>query len=180
MGNRTERSEAILEQLLSGKTLRAIGDELGISRQRVHQILTPIDGAIWAGHRLRAKVKRELATQEARRYSKSRRWANKPVDRFWENVDIRGEDECWEWRLARTSLGYGDLQWGEHTVYAHRVAWELTNGPIPDRMCICHHCDNPPCCNPAHLFLGTQRDNVQDSITKGRFFRRGHAQQEET
>jgi len=55
-------------------------------------------------------------------------------------------------------------------VYAHRLAWELTYGPIPDGMLVCHHCDNPICCRPDHLFLGTPSDNMQDALRKGRFF----------
>lgn len=90
---------------------------------------------------------------------------------FWRNVDKRGPDECWEWKRARNSSGYGRLG----STAAHRVAWHLTNGQIPDGMYICHHCDNPPCCNPAHLFCGTQTDNMQDAKAKNRFDRRnGH------
>jgi hypothetical protein len=88
--------------------------------------------------------------------------------RFWEKVDRSGE--CWVWTGRRTPRGYGEF--GLHkpgrSSRAHRVAWELTHGPIPDGMCICHACDNPPCCNPAHLFLGTSADNTRDMDEKGR------------
>lgn len=92
--------------------------------------------------------------------------------RFWARVD-RPDDatSCWLWRGARKSGGglrYGHLRVNGHDVTAHRLAWELTYGPIPPGLCICHHCDNPICCNPAHLFLGTHADNMQDRERKGR------------
>lgn len=63
--------------------------------------------------------------------------------------------------------GYGKIWYLGRDTRAHRVAWTLTNGPIPDGLMVCHRCDNPPCCNPAHLFLGSARDNVIDMVTKG-------------
>lgn len=97
-----------------------------------------------------------------------------PEARFWAKVDKRGPDECWEWKAHRQKLlGYGQFgmdrggpRWD--TVLAHRIAWELSNGPIPEDLIVCHSCDNPPCCNPGHLFLGTYRDNIQDAMSKGR------------
>jgi hypothetical protein len=89
-------------------------------------------------------------------------------ERFWEKVDIRGPDECWVWLAGKTSKGYGTL-WLKGTSHlAHRVAWELTNGEIPEGICVLHHCDNPPCCNPKCFFLGTRADNVADRDKKGR------------
>jgi hypothetical protein len=85
-------------------------------------------------------------------------------EEFWEWVDIRGDDDCWEWKRSRFPDGYGQVN---HTV-AHRIAWEMTNGPIPEGLWVLHKCDNPPCCNPNHLFLGTVKDNVHDAMRKGR------------
>lgn len=92
--------------------------------------------------------------------------------RFWGRV-TRPEDAtaCWLWQGARKSGGglrYGHLRYDGHTVLAHRLAWELTHGPIPPGLCVCHRCDNPICCNPAHLFLGTHSDNMRDREQKGR------------
>ena len=89
------------------------------------------------------------------------------AERFWARVDRRGPDECWEWQGTRISGKYGRLARDGYHVWAHRLAWELENGPIPDGLLVCHRCDNPPCCNPAHLFLGTYADNARDRDLKG-------------
>ena len=88
------------------------------------------------------------------------------IDKFLAKV-LRG-DGCWEWRGARFTSGYGVFSIGHKTVKAHRFSWYLENGPIPQGMFICHTCDNPPCVRPSHLFMGTNTDNLQDAIRKGR------------
>lgn len=90
------------------------------------------------------------------------------MDAFWRNVDRRGPDECWPWRRGCDRDGYGRLRRDRVDLRAHRVALETAVGPIPVGMSVCHRCDNPPCCNPAHLFVGTNRDNVLDMVGKGR------------
>lgn len=78
---------------------------------------------------------------------------------------------CIEWTGPLDDHGYGRISEGGRggrILKAHRVGWELLNGPVPDGLYVLHHCDNPPCCNPAHLFLGDQVANVQDMIAKGR------------
>lgn len=89
------------------------------------------------------------------------------VDRFWEKVDRRGPDDCWEWKYPE-SRGYGRFRWKGKRTGAHRVAYEIANGPIPEGMVVCHRCDNPMCCNPDHLFVGTDADNMRDKASKGR------------
>lgn len=89
--------------------------------------------------------------------------------RFWRDVDKRGPDECWPWKRSTMRGGYGRFPvTSRNQQRAHRYAYELTHGPIPKDIVICHRCDNPPCCNPAHLFAGTHADNVRDRVAKGR------------
>lgn len=90
---------------------------------------------------------------------------------FWQNVDRRGPDECWPWLRARTRKGYGSTAFYGETCNAHRAAYLFTFGAVEPNRDICHHCDNPPCCNPSHLFVGTRRDNMADKAAKGRSVR---------
>ncbi len=93
--------------------------------------------------------------------------------RFW--AKVHKTPTCWNWTGARTGSGpvkHGQVMWREHyrtPQKAHRVAWELTFGPIPVGRQINHHCDNPVCCRPEHLYLGTQDDNMKDASVRGRF-----------
>lgn len=95
--------------------------------------------------------------------------------RFWEKVDITDFFECWNWLANKNRRGYGDFRYLKGHISAPRMAWILTKGNIPNGMYVCHHCDNPSCCNPAHLFLGTPQNNVQDMVNKGRQ-RKGESQ----
>jgi hypothetical protein len=92
------------------------------------------------------------------------------IKRFWEKFDK--SDGCWNWNAGKLKKGYGYFgikQDGErHSITAHRLMYLLKYGTIPDGMQVCHHCDNPSCVNPGHLFLGTQLDNIRDCWNKGR------------
>jgi hypothetical protein len=89
-------------------------------------------------------------------------------DGFWGKVSVGHPGGCWGWIGATDPFGYGQV-WSEGRVQAaHRVAWRLVKGPIPSGSLVLHHCDNPPCSNPDHLFLGTQKDNMMDAASKGR------------
>lgn len=92
--------------------------------------------------------------------------------RLWAGIDRspgQGPNgDCWEWTRACCDKGYGRVRTGKANRRAHRAVWTLLNGPIPHGVCVLHRCDNPPCCNPDHLWLGTHDDNVADKVAKGR------------
>lgn len=90
------------------------------------------------------------------------------AERFWAKVDRRGPEECWPWIGTIDVYGYGALSRDGRVVKAHRMALELHSGVIPDNHSVCHRCDNPPCCNPAHLFAASQAENLLDMYRKGR------------
>ena len=89
-------------------------------------------------------------------------WRASREDRFW--AKVKKTNSCWLWMGGRDIEGYGRFSHGQ----AHRVAWELSRGPISTGLVVCHHCDTPACVNPDHLFVGTQRDNRLDCVRKGR------------
>lgn len=93
----------------------------------------------------------------------------KAADRFWGKVDLGvSDDDCYIWTASRNKKGYGTIGIGGKTCLSHRVAWVFKHGSIPDGMLICHRCDEPACVNWRHLWIGTNRDNLDDMLKKGR------------
>lgn len=91
-------------------------------------------------------------------------------DHFFSKVSVPSEESCWEWTAGRFNHGYGVFcaSSKKRAALAHRVSYELCIGPIPEGLHVLHSCDNPPCVNPAHLSVGTNQDNCQDKVARGR------------
>ena len=94
-----------------------------------------------------------------------------PLTRFWEKV--WRTSSCWIWLGSRDNGGYGTFHFKGKLVRAHRFSWELINGPIPNNKLILHKCDNPPCINPNHLYVGDYKDNMRDAQLRGRHVGKG-------
>jgi hypothetical protein len=117
-------------------------------------------------HTFRARTQQEVA----RKLQAFKTEQRIPTHDFWARVkELPGRNGCWVWQGATTYQGYGTLG-GVKKFFAHRVSYELTRGPIPPGMWVCHKCDNPPCVRPSHLFLGDRWANNDDMVKKGRHY----------
>jgi hypothetical protein len=95
--------------------------------------------------------------------------AEKKAAKFsWSRISIRSQDECWPWDGGKNTYGYGMCVWLGKSTNASRAALESLEWFIPEGMFACHHCDNPICCNPSHLYIGSPKDNARDKVIRGR------------
>lgn len=108
--------------------------------------------------------------QRLKRHGHTNRKFAPLAERFWESVDMsQGPNACWPWQKFRDKpMGYGVVSYNGKPRRAHRIAWTIRRGPTPEGIDVLHRCDNPPCCNPKHLWLGTDLDNRRDCLAKGR------------
>lgn len=103
-------------------------------------------------------------------------FTTKDITRFWSKVAKSDDpDACWEWTATKSKRGYGRIRINGKLIATHRIAYELANDCISSDLYVCHHCDNPSCCNPNHLFLGTHTDNMHDMYSKQRRTQRGES-----
>lgn len=125
-----------------------------------------------AAHERRVRVQREGTPAERSAINLPYQGSIDFLERFWANVEERGSDECWPWVGpidTRANQGYGNFRLAKTATRAHRLALILSTATdLPTEVFACHRCDNPPCCNPAHLFPGSALDNNRDAIAKGR------------
>lgn len=126
------------------------------------------------GGEIRHRAKDTLEERAGRKFCSqtcaNRSRAADPIHlRFWRRVS-KSPNGCWMWKGSKDGGGYGTISTarGSAPAKAHRLSWEMRNGPIPPGQFVCHHCDTPACVNPDHLFLGTQKDNMRDCSRKGR------------
>jgi len=132
----------------SGLSLRVVEAQTGVGREYVRKAL-----------KATGEIRPRLAFQD------------NPETRYEKRIE-KTASGCWIFHGPRNNMGYGMVSAGGNPMLAHRFFYQQVNGPIPAGMDACHRCDNPACCNPDHIFIGTRTDNMRDAVAKGRV-RRG-------
>ena len=149
-----EEEQHIIECYNTYKTLNGTARELKCNPDTIRKILRR-NGIKWKGVGI-AQIGLYKNTEE----------------KFWKRLDKKSNG-CWEWTKAHNKDGYGQTCYKGKMVWTHRMAWIYSKGEIPEGMHVLHKCDNPACCNPDHLFLGTHKDNMNDRDKKNRCNNKG-------
>lgn len=173
--------DAVVAEYAKHKTMVAVGQALGgYSREAVRLALNEaVAGGVIPSNPFAHKARRE-----ARRIARNIRLREKQAAKaahFWARVGPPNKRGCREWQWGRYKAGYGELSWNGKSAYAHRVAYELAYGEIPGGRYehqVLHHCDNPPCCLPEHLYHGSPADNMRDRDERGRNRGKTHAEKD--
>jgi hypothetical protein len=143
----------LIRRALKAPTLGEAAAELGVGRRTLERLL--------------AEFPQDFP-RNPRAPSDTLVLSDEQIEKFWSQVDVRGPDECWPWKTAKPGeYGVVSLNGGGARI-ASRVALQISIGPLPNDILACHRCDNPPCCNPGHLFPGTHQQTMQDMVSKGR------------
>ena len=141
------RNRAVVEMYNDGYPSGAVAEAFGISRERVRQLLIENDPN-YCAHR---STNKPIIKHKQR---------PKSIHFFLRNIYVG--DDCWEWQRYVDHGGYGRIRYNGKSFYTHQYSWIIFNGAIPPGMHVLHHCDNPSCVNPNHLYIGTHQDNMRD------------------
>lgn len=125
------------------------------------------NGEIEESHSIFRKCKNDLCCNPSHLFCDKHHAEHFRKDRFFSRVS-KEKSGCWQWIGTTNKYGYGIICVDYKFKRAHRYSWEIHNGEIPKGLCVCHHCDNPKCVNPKHLFIGTKKDNTNDMMSKKR------------
>jgi hypothetical protein len=176
-----ERNKKIIALYLAGKTLQEVAAVYGLSGEMVRHIL--VDYKIEKRHTKsevlknrsrqlymagynRPEIKKVLGTLVKFSVTPAQKKQHR-IARFWKSINKKGINECWEWQACRLPGGYGRYLWDGKTQYTHIISLEIKLGRKV-KLNALHTCDNPPCCNPNHLYEGTMADNARDRDERGR------------
>ena len=139
---------------------RTIAKKLNCSDKTIRYFL--IKRGLRKGYKPKPKPRPRPKRDRKKRQNKDSAW------RFWSKVDRSNTNGCWPWTSSKDKDGYGVFRYNARKIMAHRIAYLFTYGYLPTNARICHTCDNPGCCNPNHLFFGSDSDNIIDCIVKNK------------
>lgn len=137
-----------------------------VGEEEVKEVICPVDDCF---NKVRQYDK--YCRKHSMRLARTGQFTLKTLkEKLLENIGINKDNNCWEWQKFLTEHGYGRFRINTKKVLAHRASYEIFIEKIPKGLLVCHKCDNPRCINPEHLWVGTDKDNVRDAMSKNRFW----------